>query len=244
MFELRPYQREAIDSLYEYFSGNDGNPLIVLPTGTGKSVVIAAFLREAIEGWSDTRVLVLTHVKELIQQNFAALIRAWPTAPAGIYSAGLNKRDIGAQIVFGGIQSIHKRAYQVQRCDLVIIDEAHLLGRDDAGMYRSFLSGLKQINPYLKVIGTTATPYRMDSGLLTEGKGRLFTDVCYSAPILKMIQDEYLCPVIPKQTKTQLDVSGVGTRGGEFIPGHSRWVNYVRPASPRSPLGHFSPYAL
>lgn len=217
--ELRQYQRAAIDSLYTYFSGSDGNPLVVMPTGTGKSVCIAAFLREAIEGWSDTRVLVLTHVKELIQQNFAALLRMWPTAPAGIYSAGLNKRDMHAQILFGGIQSIYKRAYAVQRCDLVLIDEAHLLSESESGMYRTFLKALREINPMVKVIGFTATPYRMKTGLLHEGENRIFTDICYDIPILDMIQQGYLCPVVPKQTKTQLDVSGVGMRGGEFIAG-------------------------
>ena len=215
---LRDYQRASIDALYDYFSGSDGNPLIVLPTGTGKSVCIAAFLREAVEGWSDTRVLVLTHVKELIAQNFAALIRFWPSAPAGIYSAGLNKRDINSQILFAGIQSIHKRAYQVQRCDLVIIDEAHLIGKTDSGMYRKFLDDMLQINPSMKIIGFTATPYRMDTGLLHEGDGRLFTDIAFDAPILDMINKGYLSTVVAKETATKLDVSGVGTRGGEFIP--------------------------
>lgn len=219
MIELRPYQREAVDSLYSYFGSHDGNPLIVLPTGTGKSLVLAAFLREALGDFRDTRALVLTHVRELIEQDFAALIRVWPTAPAGIYSAGLNKRDIGAQILFAGIQSIHKKAYEVQRCDLVLIDEAHLLGRSETGMYRRFLYDLKLINPTLKVIGLTATPYRMDSGLLHEGKDRLFTDIAYEAPILAMIEAGYLSPVVSKYAKTQLDVSKVGTRGGEFIAG-------------------------
>jgi DNA repair protein RadD len=219
MTELRDYQSEAIEALYDYFSAEDGNPLIVMPTGTGKSVVLAAFLRQAIEGWSDTRVLVLTHVKELIKQDFDALIRLWPMAPAGIYSAGLNKRDINAQILFAGIQSIHKRAYAVQRCDLVLIDEAHLLSKSDRGMYRGFLKSLREINPHLKIIGFTATPYRMDSGLLHVGEGRLFTDIAYEVPILKMIEQGYLSPVVSKSTTTKLDVTGVGTRGGEFIPG-------------------------
>ena len=78
---LRPYQRAAIDALYGYFAEQSGNPLIVLPTGTGKSLCLAGFIREAIESYSDTRVLVLTHVRELIQQNFLALMRAWPEAP-------------------------------------------------------------------------------------------------------------------------------------------------------------------
>jgi DNA repair protein RadD len=215
---LRPYQRAAIDALYGYFAEHTGNPLVVMPTGTGKSVVIAGFIREAIENYQDTRVLVLTHVKELIQQNFLALMRAWPEAPAGIYSAGLSRRDIRAQILFAGIQSIHRHAYKVQRCDLVLIDEAHLLGRGDSGMYRSFLAQLNEVNAgLLKVVGFTATPYRLDSGMLHEGKDRLFTDIAYEVPVLDMIQQGYLSPVVPKQTDTQLDVAGVGSRGGEFI---------------------------
>lgn len=215
---LRPYQRAAIEALYHYFSASSGNPLVVIPTAGGKSVVIAGFIREAIAAYGDTRVLILTHVKELIQQNFMAMLRAWPEAPAGIYSAGLSRRDIHAQILFAGIQSIHRHARQVQRCDLVLIDEAHLLGRGDSGMYRSFLAQLNEINAgLLKVVGFTATPYRLDSGMLHEGKDRLFTDIAFQVPVLEMIQQGYLCPVVPKQTSTQLDVGGVGTRGGEFI---------------------------
>lgn len=216
--ELRPYQRAAINGLYDYFAGNTGNPLVVMPTGTGKSVVIGGFVQEAVAAWPETRILMLTHVKELIAQNFQALLRMWPEAPAGIYSAGLSRRDIRAQVLFAGIQSIHKQAGRVQRCDLVIIDEAHLIGRGDSGMYRAFLKELNEINcGMLKVVGFTATPYRMDSGLLHEGKDRLFTDIAYSVPVLDMIRQGYLSPVVPKQTTTQLDTSSVGTRGGEFI---------------------------
>jgi DNA repair protein RadD len=218
--ELRGYQRGAIDALYDYFGQNTGNPLVVMPTGTGKSVVIAGFVREALAAFPDTRILMLTHVKELIAQNFQALIRMWPGAPAGIYSAGLSRRDIHAQILFAGIQSIHRHASRVQRCDLVIIDEAHLLSRNDGSMYRKFLMDLDVINAgLLKVVGFTATPYRLDTGLLHVGKDRIFTDIAYTVPVLEMIQQGYLCPVVPKQTETQLDVSGVGTRGGEFIAG-------------------------
>jgi DNA repair protein RadD len=220
MLDLRPYQRSAIDALYTYFGVSTGNPLICMPTGTGKSVVIAGFMRDALEAYPETRILMLTHVKELIQQNYMALLRVWPGAPAGIYSAGLSRRDIRAQILFAGIQSIHKRAAQVQRCDLVIVDEAHLISRNDSGMYRSFLAELQRMNGgMVKVIGFTATPYRMDSGMLHEGKDRIFTDIAFEVPMLEMMGQGYLCPVIPKKTTTQLDVGGVGTRGGEFIAG-------------------------
>jgi DNA repair protein RadD len=217
--QFRPYQRAAIDGIFSYFDKSYGNPLVIMPTGTGKSVVIGGFIREAFEAFPDTRIVMLTHVKELLAQNFAALIRMWPEAPAGLYSAGLNKRDIGAEILIAGIQSIHKKAYHVQRCDIVIIDECHLIGKSAGGMYNTFLKELRDINPYLKVIGFTATPYRTDSGKLHEGDGALFTDIAVDIPILDMFEQGYLSPVTTQPTTTVLDVTGVGTVAGEFNAG-------------------------
>src|SRR5262249_18331170 len=151
--------------------------------------------------------------------NYAEMMGLWPDAPAGIYSAGLGRRDIGARVLFAGIQSIHRRAYDVQQCDLVLIDEAHLIPRSADTMYRRFLDTLSRINPALKVIGFTATPYRLDSGLLHEGEDRLFTDIAYEVSIRDLIDQGYLCPLVSKMTNLKLDVGGVGSRGGEFIPG-------------------------
>lgn len=219
MHSARWYQTEAVDGLYKWFEEKDGNPLLVMPTGTGKSFVQSLFIQRAVDGWADTRILCLTHVAELISQNFAALIRLWPEAPAGIYSAILNKRDARAQILFAGIQSVHRKAYELQWVDLIMIDEAHLLSRKDSGMYQRLIKDLKSVNPALKIIGLTATPYRMDSGLLYEGEGALFHGIAYEVHLLEMVKQGYLCPVVPKQTDTQFDVSQVGTRGGEFIAG-------------------------
>ncbi|MEO5375096.1 MAG: DEAD/DEAH box helicase [Alphaproteobacteria bacterium] len=219
MLTLRPYQQAAITAIYNYFEHDTGNPLVVLPTGTGKSICLAAFTAGAIAQWPDTRILIVTHVKELIAQNHAEMLTLWPAAPAGIYSAGLGKRDLHAQVLFAGIQSIHKRAYDIQRCDLALIDEAHLIPRTSGTMYRRFLDTLGRINPHLKVIGFTATPYRLDSGLLHEGEDALFTDIAYEANIADMIAAGFLSEVVPKRTRTQIDVSAVGTRGGEFIAG-------------------------
>lgn len=219
MIDLRPYQRAAIDALYGYFAENVGNPLVVLPTGTGKSVVIAEFVRGAMEAYPDTRILCLTHVKELIAQNFAALLRLWPAAPAGIYSAGLNSRDLRSPILFCGIQSVHAKAYAIQQCDLVLIDEAHLIPRASGTMYRKFLAQLREINPHLKVVGFTATPYRLDSGMLHKGRDRVFDDIAYNADVGDMIEQGYLCPVSTKFTEARQEIAGVGKRGGEFIAG-------------------------
>jgi DNA repair protein RadD len=214
---LRPYQSAAINGIYNYFASETGNPLIVIPTAGGKSLVMATFVEGVLKAYPDQRILIVTHVRELIEQNHAELLRLWPGAPAGIYSAGLKQRDLKAPILFAGIQSIQKHVYGVQQCDLVLIDEAHLIPRSSNTMYRRFLDGLKRLNPAMKVIGLTATPYRLDSGLLHEGKDAIFTDVAYEASVRELIDDGYLAPVISKPMATQIDVSGVGTRGGEFI---------------------------
>ena len=217
MITLRPYQTAAIDAIYRYYEAHAGNCLITIPTAGGKSLVMATFVEGVLKAFPDQRILIVTHVRELIEQNHAELLRLWPDAPAGIYSAGLKQRDIGARILFAGIQSIHKRVYDVQQCDLVLIDEAHLIPRSSNTMYRRLLDGLKRLNPALKVIGLTATPYRLDSGRLHEGEGAIFTDIAYEVSVRELIDAGYLSQLISRRMVTELDLSGVGTRAGEFV---------------------------
>ena len=217
MLTLRPYQQAAIASIYGYFQNNKGNPLVIIPTAGGKSLVMAAFIEGVLKAWPDQRILIVTHVRELIAQNHAEMIALWPEAPAGIYSAGLGKRDAQARVLFAGIQSIHRRAQEIGHTDLVLIDEAHLIPGSSSTMYRRFLDALSAINPALKVIGLTATPFRTDSGMLHEGKSALFTDIAFEAPVRELIDQGYLSPLVSKQPATRLDVSKVGTRAGDFI---------------------------
>lgn len=217
MIELRPYQKEAVAAIYDYFAKSRGNPLIVLPTGAGKSLTLAAFIHSAVSDYLDTRVIVLTHVKELIEQDARAIIRYWPEAPIAVWSAGLKQKK-KHQITVAGIQSIHRLPATFAGTDLVIIDEAHLLSKKSDTMYGRFLSGLRSYNPYLKVVGLTATPYRMDSGILTEGSERVFTDIAYDANVGDLIQQGYLCPLTAKGGVTKADLSQVRIKGGEFAP--------------------------
>lgn len=217
MIQLRDYQQAAIDGIYEYFAANDGNPLCVLPTGSGKSVIIAEFCRSVVSAWPDQKIIMLTHVKELIEQNFEKLCALWPFAPAGIYSASLNSRDTQHSIIFAGIQSVYKRAFDFGRVDLVLIDECHLVNNSSQGMYRDFLAGLYQINPLLKIIGFTATHFRLKQGLLTDGKDRIFTDVAYELPIKHLLTSGYLAPVRTKCATTEIDLSNVKTVAGDYV---------------------------
>ncbi|MCJ2037039.1 DEAD/DEAH box helicase [Methylobacterium sp. J-068] len=217
--ELRPYQRASLDALRSAWMRGQGAGLIVLPTGAGKSLVIAALVREILAEHPNHRVAVVTHTRELIAQNHHELLALWPEAPAGIYSAGLGRRDGGAQVLFCGVQSIWNRTQDLAPFDLVVVDEAHLIPRDAETRYGRFLAALRAACPDLRVVGLTATPYRLDSGRLDEGQGRLFDAIVYEANVGDLIYQGYLAPLISKATATALDVSHVPRRGGDYIPG-------------------------
>jgi len=217
-FELRDYQRESVDGLYNYWASKAGdNPLIVAPTGSGKTAILAQIIKDAMS-YPDTRVLVVTHVKELLEQGASGLLKLYPEADFGIYSAGLKQKVLNKPITFAGIQSVWERAYDmVPAPDLVLIDEAHLLPKNSETRYNRFIADLKICNPDVKVVGLTATPYRLDSGYLHKGKGAIFDGIAYDIPISLLMDQGYLSPVISKGGLKQIDLTGVGKRGGEFI---------------------------
>lgn len=217
--QLRYYQQDAVDAVYRYFSEKDGNPLVAMPTASGKSLVIGEFTRRACCDFPGQRILILSHVKELLVQNFQKILTIWPTAPAGLYSAGLSKRDSHNPVTVAGIASVWRKAHLFGHVDLVLIDECHLLSPKSNAMYGRFIADLKHTNPMLKVIGFTATPYRLGLGLLTEGT--IFNDICYDLTTLdafnKLVQEGYLCRLIPKRTGLELNTNDVNIQGGEFV---------------------------
>lgn len=213
---LRPYQQHTIELIYEYFRTHpQGDPCAVLPTGSGKSVIIAAFIRSAIEQYPETRVLMLTHVRELIQQNAEKLRTYWPNAPLGVYSAGIGRREVD-QVTFAGIQSVRGKADKLGHVHLCIVDEAHLISHRDEGGYRQLIKDLREINPRMRVIGLTATPYRLGHGLITEGDA-LFSELIEPVTIRELIYGGYLAPLVSRATDARYSTDGVHKRGGEYI---------------------------
>lgn len=213
--ELRWYQREAVDACWQAIRERKADPCIVLPTGAGKSVVIAEICREARHKWNG-RVVVVAHRKELLQQNAEKIAAMLPNLDVGIYSAGLRRRETEPDIVCAGIQSIHDKAYELGERHLVIVDEAHLINPAADSMYGTFLDDLQRANPRCRVIGLTATPYRTGEGEVTEGEEPILSEICYEAPVAQLIRDGYLSRLVTAET-TQVSMSGVAVRKGEFV---------------------------
>lgn len=210
--KLRWYQSEAVDAAWA--SARCGqHPCIVLPTGAGKSLVIAELCRQAVENWQG-RVIVLAHRKELLVQNADKIQQLLPLHDIGIYSAGLRQRDTKQSIICAGIQSCFKKACDFGIRHLLIVDEAHLIPKSDDGSYRKFIDDASLIFPRLKIIGLTATPFRMDCGLITDGG--VLDDICYEASVSRLMSEGFLSKVSNKPT-SQVNMDGVRTARGEFV---------------------------
>lgn len=214
--ELRWYQEEAVEAIYQHLRTRKDNPCAVLPTGGGKTPVLAKICSDATEAWGG-RVLVLAHVKELLEQAQGSLQHFLDDpGKVGLYSAGLKSRDTEHPIIIAGIQSVYKRACELGAFNIIIVDEAHLIPTNGDGMYRQFLADAKMVNPDVKIIGLTATPFRLDSGLIC-GSDHILNSVCYEAGVKELIIQNYLCPLRSKAGLEKPDLSNVHKRGGEYI---------------------------
>ncbi len=213
---LRDYQQRAITMLFTWLKYNPGNPCIVMPTGSGKSHVIAELCKNIMLGWPQSRILILSHVKELLQQDAEKIMLAWPEAPLGIYSAGMGSRDIGLPITVAGIQSVRDKAEMLGFVDITLVDEAHLISHKAEGGYRTLLEALKAKNPNMRIVGLTATPYRLGHGLISE-HGAIFDDLIEPVQIAELVARGFLAPLRSKLPGTVLSTEGVGKRGGEYI---------------------------
>lgn len=213
----RPYQSEAIDALNKALRERKDNPCVVLPTGAGKSIVIAW----TIQGWLAKapwlRVVVLAHRQELIEQNAAELEGLNCVPCVGVYAAGLDSRDTQTPVTYAVIDSVYQRAQEFGRIDVIIVDEAHRIPPKGEGKYRTFIADALDANPNCRVVGFTATPFRMGCGQICHPQ-HVLNHVCYDASVSDLIDDGYLCPLRAKVSENTPDLSAVKVAStGDYV---------------------------
>jgi DNA repair protein RadD len=193
--KLRDYQQQAVNNVVAFFQKKREPAVIVLPTGAGKSLVIAELARIA-----KGRVLILAHVKELVEQNYEKY-KSYGLS-AGIYSASLGQKDWDQKAIFGGVQSVARAPDDFfNNFSLLVIDECHRVADEGGTQYQEVIKKLQDRNPQLCILGLTATPYRLGLGWIYEysqlgeiktTKKRFFKQCVYELPLSYMIKNKYL----------------------------------------------------
>ena len=220
--QLRWYQKEAVSktiaSLSKY-EEIDYGVIIAMPTGTGKSVVIAETIKRILDDNPEYSIIMATHSKELVKQNSNTLRKLYHHFDVGIYCAGLQSKETDKQVTFGTINSMVLS--DNFRADVLLIDEMHRFSNLSKGIYPKFFNKLKHFNPNLKVVGYTATAYRSDIGSMENSDyfDEIIYDLCNHDSIQNLIKENYLCDLVSKLPKNKYNLNGIGVRNGDFIYG-------------------------
>ena len=213
----RPYQSEALEALDSHISTKETNPCVVIPTGGGKSILMAWAIQQWKSAYPPFRAIILAHRKELVEQNAAELAGLWPYGDIGIYSAALRKRDVDSSITYAGIDSVYNKWGEFPPFDVIIVDEAHRIPARGEGKYRQFITGCKTQNKDLRVIGFTATPFRMGCGPICH-RDHILQEVCYEANVGALIAQGYLCKLRSKVGDVQPDMTNVRKNNtGDYV---------------------------
>jgi len=221
--QLRKYQREMIDASMQSFRAGNNFTLIQAPTGSGKTVYASGLFKECIAEWN-IRCLFLCNIGALILQTYEKLLRICPEldGKVGIYSAGVQAKKEQKQVTIGTIQSM--RPEDMDSYNLVIVDEVHNLPfKNEDSMFGRLLLAMIDRNPRCRVLGLTATPYRLAGGYLYGNEPRhWFDSLAYERTIDDMIAEGYLSKfrykvtVGAKAKRLKKDLTGLGRSGGEY----------------------------
>ena len=222
---LRPYQQRTLDSLYQWWMQRPGiteTPIVVMPTGSGKSVVIAELCRLLFDTWPQEhpRTVVLVPSKELAEQNAAKLRAMLPShLTVGYYSASLGRKVPDADVIVATIGSIYRDAHLLGNIKVVVVDECHLINPDgaEAGRFRKFLTELARLCSF-RIVGYTATPFRGNGVWLTDGKDPLFTGIACTVTAQELLSSGHLAPLVRPidAMATRIDTAGIKTTSGDY----------------------------
>jgi len=213
-YEDRPYQKETVKLWWKDIMTPGCKPVIALPTGSGKSVVLGRLLQKYFKKFPHNNVLVLSHTKYILGQDLETVISFVPHIPTSLYSAGLGEKEV-SQLTIGGIQSVVKAIDKFRWFDLIIVDEVHAVNHKSEGNYRKLLD-----NAHGVVTGMSATVFRQGHGYIYEGKGALFNkltiDLTTGNNFYQLVKDGYLCELISVSPKILLDSSKVAKTADEL----------------------------
>ena len=224
--ELRPYQQECLSSIQVHFRTSIEPVVISISTGGGKTIIFSTLIKSIFEKIDTYRILLIAHRKQLLEQAEDKLLNVSPKLwnRIGIYSAGLKRRDTDKEITIAGIQSVYKKIFDFKKPpDLIIVDEAHNIPADEDTMYQELFNDARTANKNVRILGVTATPYRMKGGSIY-GKGQMFTECVFKIGIDELIDQGYLCPVTAKHGKASSDFSKVKLSAGDF---NAKEVNLI-----------------
>jgi DNA repair protein RadD len=217
-FNDRAYQDDIYNAVFEYLFEKEGNQVVASPGGTGKSHVMNRIIKTLVTKWPGTRVISLVHDAKVIGQNHASMLKYWPKAPAGVYSAGLKRKEAHYPITFAGIQSVAKKAEQIGKLHIIIVDECDLVSPKEETLYQRFIADCKKLNPALRVVGFTATPYRLGMGCLTNSDlwDEISIDLTRTEKFNWFVDHGFLSPLVTKRACAEIDITNISMRGGEF----------------------------
>ena len=215
MYEYRAFQAEASEALLK--DVEDGfHPLVAIPTGGGKTVIITRFLYLLLEKYPTLRVLILSHTESILKQDYETITKIFAGVPIGLFSAGLGSKSIN-KITVASIQTAYRSPFKFFDFDIVLVDECHLIPRKEDSMYQKLFSGVKLSHTK---IGFSATIFRMKSGYLHQGRGALFNkisiDLTSRENFNMLIEEGFLCKLISKATLYEMDTTGVKITGGDY----------------------------
>ena len=213
MINLFPDQQEAVTQTLKWMCENDGNPVIVAPTGSGKSVIISGLIAEIDKRWGNVNFMVLAHVKELVAQNQSKLALLAPHLKSGIYCNDLGRKEV-APVIFGSVQSVARAIKKLPLPDLLIIDESHLCSPSEQTSYQKIIRAIKQDHSSLKVVGLTATPFRTKEGSVVDGKN--FHGISYEIGIKELIASNRICKIVGKAGVQSISTKGFRTQMGDY----------------------------
>ncbi len=219
----RPYQQAAVDAAFANWEQRpSSSQLIIAPTASGKTIMIGLTADRYLGQTQGARVLSLSHVPELIEQSYSTFRKMNPRINAGIYAAKLGRKDMRAKVTFALVQSVARNIEAFRDVGLIIVDEAHLIPHSADGQYRDVIEGIREArggNQFVKILGLTATPWRLNSGNLLEPYKDcepLFQEIAYDIDMLDMLEEGHISRVVARGSKTKLDTTGVSKRMGEY----------------------------